>query len=542
MIRENFREFCTGDPMLLLESEKGFASIDEKLIMQSTMTPPPFMMGVAGGGGGVGFAGGGGGGAGLGMGMMTMMGDGPGGGIGGDMDFDDGHEAVFSDDDEEEERGHNKGAASEENNTKNNGKTQPQQQSTKATTTKGRKSASATGPGKDDLTDDDDDLPLSKVRLKEKPGTGTSESSSSAAAASIKVDLPASINASFDRFVNSKSTADFESFVNDIRPVAVLNQEQEQYVHTVVVDVIRADVARFVFPADAVVSTAMPGKEEEQTAALRESLNAPLFALFRLLLQHEDKCKKCVQNLMAEVYQKCPAAGGLLLYFLKAQFKLNGSASSTTSSSSSSTPAATNSSSSSNPSSASSSSSSKKNATFRASIYRNVCSWSAPDERLEQCLARDLVQLERSHVPTFVWLLPDLYREFSGQLVNNEAVLRLTLGAVDARNLRDLIYAVSQGRLLMLRADGLLDCVRHSLAYETFEQVCLWQLLQAHDIPMETFQDVVPELDAASHAEALTYMLLLLRNEEPTAELIRLLLSREAKGSRGDHFVTSVLR
>lgn len=36
-------------------------------------------------------------------------------------------------------------------------------------------------------------------------------------------------------------------------------------------------------------------------------------------------------------------------------------------------------------------------------------------------------------------------------------------------------------------------------------------------------------------------MLFLLRNEEPTPELIRLLLSRDSK-SRGDPFVTSVLR
>lgn len=36
-------------------------------------------------------------------------------------------------------------------------------------------------------------------------------------------------------------------------------------------------------------------------------------------------------------------------------------------------------------------------------------------------------------------------------------------------------------------------------------------------------------------------MLLLLKNEEPTNELIRLLLSRETK-SRGDPFVTSALR
>lgn len=462
-------------------------------------------------------------------------------GSGSDLECDEGHDAVFSDDDGDDEKESGRSNAPSEQSNKNNGKTQ----SRSAAGGKGgpgRKSASASG--KDDLTDDDDDLPLSKVRLKEKPTSGGE---------ALKVDLPTSINASFDRFANSKCTADFELFLNDLRTVTSLNQEQEQYVHTVVVEVIKASLAKFVFPADAVVSTTMPGKEEEQSVALQESLNAPLFALYRLFVQ-EDKCKKGVQSLAAEVYRKCPTAGSLLLYFLKAQIKLSASSSATSQSLSSSSSASANpsssapcnassssSSSSGNPTSTGSSSS-KKNVTFRASIYRSLCSWSMPDEKLEQCLSRDLVQLERAHVPTFVWLLPDLYREFSSQLVNNEAVLRLTLGAVDSRNLRDLIYAVSQGRLLMLKADGLLDCVRHSLAYETFEQVCLWQLLQAHDIPMETFQDVVPELDSASHAEALTYMLLLLRNEDPTAELIRLLLSREAKGSRGDAFVTSVLR
>lgn len=54
-------------------------------------------------------------------------------------------------------------------------------------------------------------------------------------------------------------------------------------------------------------------------------------------------------------------------------------------------------------------------------------------------------------------------------------------------------------------------------------------------------QDILPDLESSNHAEALTYMLLLLRAEKPSAELIRLLMSREAK-SRGDPFVTSVLR
>jgi len=54
-------------------------------------------------------------------------------------------------------------------------------------------------------------------------------------------------------------------------------------------------------------------------------------------------------------------------------------------------------------------------------------------------------------------------------------------------------------------------------------------------------KDIIPELEATSHPEALSYILLMLKTVEPTAELIRLLLSRETK-SRGDPFVTSALR
>lgn len=52
---------------------------------------------------------------------------------------------------------------------------------------------------------------------------------------------------------------------------------------------------------------------------------------------------------------------------------------------------------------------------------------------------------------------------------------------------------------------------------------------------------MLPELESSNHAEALTYMLMLLKKEKPTTELVRLLLSRETK-NRGDSFVTSALR
>uniref|UniRef100_A0ABK9NGB2 Ints3-like C-terminal domain-containing protein n=1 Tax=Glossina morsitans morsitans TaxID=37546 RepID=A0ABK9NGB2_GLOMM len=54
-------------------------------------------------------------------------------------------------------------------------------------------------------------------------------------------------------------------------------------------------------------------------------------------------------------------------------------------------------------------------------------------------------------------------------------------------------------------------------------------------------RDLLPELESANHPEDLGYMLLLQKNQEPTNELIRLLLSRETK-TRGDPIVTSALK
>ena len=56
---------------------------------------------------------------------------------------------------------------------------------------------------------------------------------------------------------------------------------------------------------------------------------------------------------------------------------------------------------------------------------------------------------------------------------------------------------------------------------------------------MSNFQDVIPELESNNN-EALINMLFILKKEEPTEELIKLLLSRET--SRGDPFVTSALK
>lgn len=481
MIRENFREFCmypgSGPPpgsaehmMMMMDGGCSMLPIDDKLSQSSTFIPPPFMEG-SGIGGSDGF-------------------NGP------DADNNDleggggGPEALFSDDDDDEvvsPSGKSATAA-----------IRPSPKASAATASVNLKTAPSKVSVKDELTDDDDDLPLAKVRLKEKPN-------------STKVELPASIAATFEKFLTTRSCSDFEAFLTDFRPCTSLTGDQEAYVHAQVIDVVRGSTTT-------TTNTILPESVGEDKC-VQESLNHPIYVLFRLFSQNEEKSnKKCVQNLVAELYRRYPSAGCLLLYFLRVHAKVL-SRKSTTSGSNAAVP-------------------------FKASVYKSVCAWAMPDETVEKCLARDLDRLERERSCVFHWLLPDIWMEFKTHLINNGEVLRVVLATVDATNLRDLIYAVTQGKLQLLREDGVLECVRASFTtYETYEQFCLWRLIQAHDIPIGRLQDLLPELDEAGpeHAEALAGMLLLLKNEQPTAELIRLLLSREIKG-RSDQFVTCVLR
>lgn len=96
--------------------------------------------------------------------------------------------------------------------------------------------------------------------------------------------------------------------------------------------------------------------------------------------------------------------------------------------------------------------------------------------------------MEQYSLNMFLWLVPDIYREFDSHMVNNSDVLKTIVSCIDAKNLRDLVYDITQGKLKMFSNDGVIDVVRESLDYETFEQMCLWQLLTAHDVPISYIQ------------------------------------------------------
>uniref|UniRef100_A0A6P4EMV3 SOSS complex subunit A homolog n=1 Tax=Drosophila rhopaloa TaxID=1041015 RepID=A0A6P4EMV3_DRORH len=334
-------------------------------------------------------------------------------------------------------------------------------------------------------TDDDDDLPLSKVRLKEKP----------------KVELAEAIAESFEAFITKRNSYTWEAFLKDFRPLPASAFEEFQLTYVISNTVL---ILRETLPQQNIFSES---KTEEKLLA--KSISYPLFGLFRFLYENDEKSKKPFQSLLSEICEGIPEIGYLFLYFMKTYYKLQ----------------------------------TRKNTQqsyqFKTTIYRQIC--DAVDDKIANCLVRDLDLLEKENTIIYLWILPDIYREFKSITINNTDILRITLRCIDAKNLRDIIYSVAQGKLTIFKQDGLIDCIRESLEFETYEQFCLWQIVQAHDIPLKSIQDLLPELEAGSHSEALSHFLLLLKNEEPTNEIIRLMLSREAK-SRGDPFVTSALR
>lgn len=189
---------------------------------------------------------------------------------------------------------------------------------------------------------------------------------------------------------------------------------------------------------------------------LADSISSLIFNIFKVMYQYEDKCKKCFNNMVKAVSVKYDCVGYLILYFLKVHTKLQTRK---------------------NP---------NGNISFKTGLYKTICDYL--DNKLDECLANDLSLLEKESQTIFLWIVPDVYREFKTNMINNSSVMKVVIGCIDAKNLRDLIYNVTQGKLVMFKNDGILDCIRDSLQYETFEQFCIWQLVQAHDVPIEFLQ------------------------------------------------------
>jgi len=98
-----------------------------------------------------------------------------------------------------------------------------------------------------------------------------------------------------------------------------------------------------------------------------------------------------------------------------------------------------------------------------------------------------------------------------------------------------------QADLVMFRKDSFMKVLNASLEWETFEQYCLWQLVEAHELTIDYILPLLTRIQSREHAEAVSCVMLMLKREEPCMELVKPLLQRTAEQPQ-DLFVATVLK
>lgn len=175
----------------------------------------------------------------------------------------------------------------------------------------------------------------------------------------------------------------------------------------------------------------------------------------------------------------------------------------------------------------------------KVSPYRDFAKSLGKD--LKNCLLTDLKACaDYDDINLFCYLIPDIYNHFPMIALNNPDLLHLIVSCIDSSQLQELVCLILQGNLTMFRKDGLLPLLNASLEWETFEQFCLWQLFIAHSMPVEYILPILPKLEFQKHSEALTNILLLIKREVPSQELLKHIISRDVRDK--DHFVVSLLK
>ncbi|KAF7280888.1 hypothetical protein GWI33_005436 [Rhynchophorus ferrugineus] len=347
---------------------------------------------------------------------------------------------------------------------------------------------------------DDDDIPLSKVRLKEK----------SDKAEDGFMDGPiGDILAKLQDETDIKRRCDLtQEIITELTDLDLHNNQTDEDQLCLAArnfsNCIRDDLkADHVFPD-------VPTQD-----LLTESVRTPLFSLLKTVYSFtnskDDQANKSIlMRFLAEMYTHLPALGYFILYFLKVQIRTENKKDDNT-----------------------------KASALKIALYKEFC--SGIEKKLDQCLYDDLYACHVSDTKLMMWLIPDLYRDFKQQMVNNAQALRVIISAVDSRQLQTLVAKVLQGHLVMFKSENLHNLLKATLTWESIEQFFFWQLINAHDFTIDTVLPLVTELDCEQHPEALTAVMLMLKQEKPNADYIKCLFSRDIC-ENGDLFIFTVIK
>lgn len=180
----------------------------------------------------------------------------------------------------------------------------------------------------------------------------------------------------------------------------------------------------------------------------------------------------------------------------------------------------------------------------RLTIYEDFANTFRGEKTLQGCLRDDLKVCQDYDIKAFRYIICSIYKKFPEYVVGNSEVLHMLVGTMEPRQLNQLMSEITLGELTVFGEDSKLDTLLEStLEWESFEQQCVWHLIQAEDVLLESFVNILPSLKKDLHAEALSNLLILMKSVAPSADLVIPVLSMECSEKRpGNQFSVSLLR
>ncbi|CAG9861044.1 unnamed protein product [Phyllotreta striolata] len=338
--------------------------------------------------------------------------------------------------------------------------------------------------------EEDDDIPLAKIKLKDKNKNNENF-------------IEGPIGETLQKLENETDSDERNELMEKvIQQVMDLDEDDENLpaVAKCLVNCVKTEVTGELFP------------ESLTEENLADSMKSPLFTLYKTLygLGKDELGKDVLYKLIAEMYSDMPSLGYLLIFYLKAKiWKENKKEDHSVASA------------------------------LKISVYKDFC--HCLEKKVDICLFDDLNACHISDTKLMMWIVPDLYRDFKQQTLNNAQVLRVIISAIDPKQLQTLVGKVLQGHLMMFKTESIVPLLKASLTWESIEQFFLWQLVSAHNVSIDTVLPLITELDYEQHSEALTAITLMLKLEKPNADYIKHLFSRDICDN-GDLFVFTIIK
>ncbi|XP_039291169.1 integrator complex subunit 3 [Nilaparvata lugens] len=252
--------------------------------------------------------------------------------------------------------------------------------------------------------------------------------------------------------------------------------------------------------------------------SLDDSIGQPLFVLMRCVseLSDEDSRRLPLISLLVEMCSHEQRIGYLLLYYLHASKSDRHTIIQQ---------------------------SNKLTSKTKSQVYKDYC--MALDKDFSKNLLSDLQACQDDDLQMFCWLIPGIYTTFADVALGNAQLMHLIVSSIDSNQLQDLVFKIIQGRLVMFGSgvQTFVSLVQTSLTWETVEQVWLWQLINASSpspIGASHLLPLLTTLQHNTHSEAVTALLLMLKQHRPTAEMVKQLMTRDTRVP-GDDLAESAL-